>query len=55
MPAVALQRSRLKAGGAKFVQRSFFAPAFKHYSGRALEIFNERMDRGFEKLSREIK
>lgn len=51
----ALQRRRLIAGGAKRMQIPFFAPTFTRYSGRALEIFNERMARGFEKLSREIK
>ena len=51
----ALQRRRLISGGAKRMQIPFFAPTFTRYSGRALEIFNERMDRGFEKLSRDIK
>jgi HK97 gp10 family phage protein len=51
----ALQRRRLIAGGAKRMRIPFFEPAFKQYSGRALEIFNERMERGFEKLSRDIK
>lgn len=46
-----LQRQRAVAGGAKVVQYPFIQPAFVMARGRAIEVFEKRMDREIQKLS----
>lgn len=46
----ALERSRLRAGGARFVRHPFIGPAFSSASGRALSAFYRAMDQGLKEI-----